>query len=248
MTPYYSKDSIEIYHGDCREILPTLEAESVDLVVTSPPYNTLPLQHKPSGIHAKRRSGINQWIKKASVSYKDNRPEEEYQEWLSDIVTECLRVCRGLVWINHKVRYRKGRAVHPVRFLKFPIYAEVVWDRHCSMALNCKRYAPSHENLWAFGKPHVWHDDLNTLMSVWRIRFDYDDNAHPCSFPIEIAKRPIASSSDPNDLILDPFMGSGTTLVAAKELHRRCIGIELEEASCEIAVNRLAQEVLPFEE
>ena len=245
MIPYYDDgNGIQIYHGDCREILPTLE--KVDLAVTSPPYNTLPQKHSPSGLHGERRSGVNQWIQKACRSYQDNRPEPEYQDWLKEVVATCLRLCRGLVWINHKVRYRKGVALHPVRFLPFPIYAEVIWDRRGSMALNCKRYAPSHESLWAFGAPHVWHDNWNTYMSVWRIGFDRDPNDHPCSFPLEIPRRLICSSSDEADIILDPFMGSGTTLVAAKELHRKAIGCEIEEAYCEIAANRLAQGVLPY--
>jgi DNA modification methylase len=112
------------------------------------------------------------------------------------------------------------------------------------MALNCKRYSPSTEHLIAFGTPHVWHDDLNCLLSVWRITFDREQNDHPCAFPIKLALRPITSSSNPGDTIIDPFMGSGTTLRAAKDLGRRAIGIEIEERYCEIAARRLAQEVL----
>jgi len=114
------------------------------------------------------------------------------------------------------------------------------------MALNCKRYAPSHEALWAFGEPHWWNDALNTLMSVWPLSFDRDDNDHPCAFPVEIAKRPIESSCPPGGLVLDPFLGSGTTLVAAKMCNRRAIGIELEEKYCEMAARRLQQEVFQW--
>lgn len=152
----------EVIHGDCLEVLRTLPAGSVDAVVTSPPYNTLPAKHAPSGIHAERKSGVNKWIAKAASGYFDQRDECEYQSWLSNVVSECLRVSRGLVWVNHKVRYRDGVALHPARMLEFPIYAEVIWDRGGSMALNCKRYAPSHECLIAFGKPCYWDDALNT--------------------------------------------------------------------------------------
>ena len=242
--PYYSHAGITIYHADCRAILPHVTA---DVVVTSPPYNTLPLSARPSGLHAERRSGVNQWMTRASLGYSDNMPESDYQSWLCGIMHLCSDRVRGLVWMNHKVRYRDGAAVHPIRFIDLPIYAEVVWDRRVSMALNCKRFAPSHEGLWAFGVPHVWNDEYNTRMTVWAIPFDRDPNDHPCAFPLEIARRPILSSSDEDDTILDPFMGSGTTLVAAKQLGRKAIGIEIEERYCEIAAKRLAQEVLPLE-
>jgi DNA modification methylase len=234
--PYYDEDGITIYHGDCGEIIPQLRA---DICVTSPPYNTLPKSHSPSGLHAERKSGVNKWIDKAAKGYSDSRPEPEYQDWIRKIVGMCLDSCLGLVWVNHKIRYRKKVAVHPVRFLPFDIYSEVVWDRRVSMALNCKRYAPSHEGLWAFGLPHWWNDEQNTKMSVWNLGFDRDKNEHPCSFPIEIALRPIGSSCPPDGIVLDPFLGSGTTMVAAKKLGRKGIGIEMEESYCEMAVERI---------
>ena len=70
------------------------------------------------------------------------------------------------------------------------------------------------------------------------------DNGHPCAKPLLAWRWLLEKVSEPNDLILDPFMGSGTTLRAAKDLGRRAIGIEIEEKYCEIAVKRLAQEVL----
>ena len=241
ITPYYSEAGITIYHGDCREILPTLP--NVDLVVTSPPYNTLPTTHKPSGLHAERKSGVNKWIAKAASGYFDSREEPEYQEWLRSVLDACIERCCGLVWVNHKIRYRDCEAIHPARFLPYPIYAEVVWNRNGSMALNCKRYSPSHEVILGFGRPKVWNDDLNALMSVWTIPPQLEPE-HPCPYPYAIPARLILSSSAVGDLILDPFMGSGTTLVAAKQLGRRAIGIEIEEKYCEMAAKRLSQEVL----
>ena len=244
MTPYYEQDGITIYHGDCRDVLPTMK---VDCVVTSPPYNTLPRTAKASGLHADRKTGVNAWLTKASQSYSDSLPESEYQDWLSSIVATCLRVSKGIVWVNHKVRYRDGIAIHPARMLPFPIYSEVIWNRGGSMALNCRRYAPSHETVLGFGAPHFWDDATNSLMTVWSIVCGYDPYDHPCAFPEELPRRLIASSCPIDGTALDPFMGSGTTLVAAKRLGRKAIGIELEEKYCEIAAKRLAQGALPME-
>ena len=243
MTPYYEQSGITIIHGNCVEVLESIKC---DVVVTSPPYNTLPKSSKVSGLHAERRTGVNQWMERASQGYQDSMPETEYQVWLASIIELCMKACCGLVWVNHKVRYRDGVLIHPVRFLPFPIYAEVIWNRGGSMALNCKRYSPSHEGWWAFGKPHVWNDGLNKSMSVWSIAPDSENNDHPCAFPLEIPRRLVFSSSNPNDLIVDPFCGSGTTLRAAKDLNRRALGIEMEERYCEIAALRCQQEVLPL--
>jgi hypothetical protein len=223
-----------------------MDTASVAIVVTSPPYNTLPVKNSPSGIHAERKTGVNLWIQKAVNGYPDARPEPEYQAWLRFIVEECRRVACGLVWVNHKVRYRDGVAIHPVQFLPYPIYSEVIWDRRGSMALNCKRFSPSHETLLAFGTPHTWNDCLNSKMSVWQIPFDRGGDSHPCAFPVDLAQRPIVASSNEGDVVLDPFMGTGTTLFAAKGTNRKAIGIEIEERYCEIAAKRLAQGVFDF--
>ena len=220
--------------ADCMVAMQDMPDGCVDIAVTSPPYNTLPQSERASGLHAE-----NKWISRAANSYADNRPEPEYQAWISNVTKECARVCKGLVWVNHKVRYRDGEAVHPVRFIQLPIYSEVIWDRKVSMALNCRRYAPSHEGLWAFGRPHWWNNSLNTLMSVWQLGFDRDDNEHPCAFPLDIAARPIESSCPPDGVVLDPFCGSGTTCVAAKMLGRRYIGIEISSDYVAIAKARL---------
>jgi site-specific DNA-methyltransferase (adenine-specific) len=229
--------SVQLYQGDCLEVMRGMDDKSVDCVVTSPPYNTLPAANKPSGLHGPK-GGRGKWVAKAADGYFDQRDETEYQEWLRSVITECLRISKGLVWVNHKVRYRDGLAVHPVRFLPFPIYAEVIWDRRGSMALNCKRYAPSHEYLLAFGDRAYWDDSLNTFMSVWQIAPQRSED-HPCPFPLEIARRPILSSCPPNGIAFDPFMGSGTTGVAAIQTGRNFIGIELDANYFAIAQRRI---------
>lgn len=230
-----------LYLGDCLEILPTLG--KVDAVVTSPPYNTLPSSAHASGLHAERKSGRNLWMENAAKGYADQRPEEEYQKWLVEVIAACVERTDGLVWVNHKVRYRDGVAIHPARMFPFPIYAEVIWNRGGSMALNCKRFAPSHEGIWGFGSPHYWNDKNNMLMSVWNIPQAQRDrgNDHPCPYPESIIVPLIESSSPEGGTILDPFAGSGTTGVACAKLGRRFIGIEIEPRYFDIACRRIAE-------
>lgn len=241
MKPYYDDGTCVIYHGDCRDVLPNI---SGDITVTSPPYNQLGQRVGGQGSGMHKANGFFQGVR--SIGYSDDMPELDYQEWVRGIVSQCLAVSLGLVWVNHKVRYRDGVAIHPLRFLTFPVYSEIVWDRGGAVALNCKRYAPSHEGLWAFGSPHWWDDSQNVNLSVWRIGVtrEYDADGHPCPYPSELAKRPILASCPVGGTVIDPFAGSGTTMVAAKRLGRKAIGIELEEKYCEIAAKRLAQGAL----
>jgi len=240
MTPYNRKEVIggaTLYLGDCLEILPTLG--NVDAVITSPPYNTLAPNAKPSGLHAERKTGVNVWMDKQG-GYFDQRTEEEYQAWQQTVLEACLQVA-PVVWINHKTRYRDGYGIHPLSFYKAPLFAEVVWDRGGSMALNCGRYAPSHEYWFAFGKPAKWDDSGNKKMSVWRIAPGAgkdSDNDHPCPYPVDLAI-PIVRSCVFDGGAIDPFMGSGTTGVACANLGRKFIGIEISEKYFNIAVERI---------
>jgi DNA modification methylase len=233
--------SAELWLGDCRNVIPTLSG--VDIVVTSPPYNTLPTSSKASGLHAERKNGINKWMENAATGYSDNMPEEDYQVWLNGILLLAAKVTDGLIWVNHKIRYRDGEAIHPVRMIQMPIYAEVIWNRSLSMALNCKRFAPSHEGFWAFGTTHYWDDKNNALMSVWTVPFAQRDawNNHPCPYPERVIRPIIESSAPPRGTILDCFMGSGTTGATCAHLGRKFIGIEIEERYFDIACRRIEE-------
>jgi hypothetical protein len=130
----------QLISGDCLEALKAMPDGAVDIVVTSPPYNTLSKMTQGSGIFRDLS-----WIKKVNaIGYSDSRPEPDYQEWLRMVVAECLRVSKGLVWINHKVRYRKGVGIHPMRMFSFPLWCEVIWQRAGSMDFNKRRFPASH--------------------------------------------------------------------------------------------------------
>jgi len=147
MQPYYQDDYATIYHGDCREILPGLP--KVDTVFTSPPYNTIAPKN-PSGFmkksHNKKLNGY--------LSHDDDMPESMYQEWLVGILNMCFAKCEGIMWVNHKTRYRNKKGIHPLDFLRWPFYSEIVWDCCGSTTQNARKYAPSHEFIYGFGVPH----------------------------------------------------------------------------------------------
>lgn len=228
-----------IYLGDCLEIMKSWPDKCVDITVTSPPYNTLPQGDEASGMFRK-----NGWIakSKAGVGYDDNRPELEYQAWVADVVRECLRVSKGLVWVNHKTRYRKCAGIHPLSFLPFPFYSEVIWNRGGSMVMNANKFAPSHEVIYGFGEPHFWDSDFNSKMSVWHISATPQGLDHPCPYPISLVAPLIAASCPRGGVVLDPFMGSGTTAVAAVQSDRAFVGCEMVPKYLAIAEARIASE------
>lgn len=243
--PYYADESVTIYHGDAETVLREIEADTVGLVVTSPPYNLVRSwihSQGPNSVHKKMASKLlNEW-------YDDAMPESEYQAWQKRVIAECLRVSSGSVFYNHKIRYavkRLGKVFHPMEWLaSFPLWCEIIWDRGGGVTFNSGRFVQSDERLFQLGKPKVWHSAHYT--TVWRIPPGDDEVDHPCPFPLELARRCIITCSDEGDTILDPFLGSGTTLRAAKDLGRKAIGIEIEEKYCEIAAQRMAQMVLPL--
>jgi len=254
MKPYYEEAGITIYHGDCMEVLP--EIHGVKCCVTSPPYNQSISAFGESGMHKE-----TSWVAKISSGYRDEMPEDEYQQWQVDVfslVAACLDD-DGSLFYNHKIRWRDGILSHPVVWTaKFPmrLRQEIIWARNGSVTLNARMFAPNDERiLWFVRGKHKWNQDSVSHFSVWRVdQYGSFGSArtgiagHPCAYPIELPKRCIMASTDEGDTILDPFAGSGTTLVAAKDLGRKAIGIELEEKYCEIAANRLRQSVFNFEE
>lgn len=248
--PYYEEKCITIYHGDCMEILPQIPF--VDCVVTSPPYNQYGLFGKPSGMHSETN-----WVTNSLANgYSDSMPEKDYQEWLikiAEIISHRMTFGASF-FFNHKLRWRDKRLIHPYAFIsQFPglfIRQEIIWRRAGSTTLNARMFAPNDERIfWLVkdGADWQWNQESAIYLSVWDIFQDNLADGHPCPFPIKIPSRCIGATTKKNQLVLDPFMGSGTTLLAAKNLGRQAIGIEKEEKYCEIAVKRLQQEVLPFE-
>ena len=223
-----------LYLGDCRDILPTLP--KVDVVVTSPPYN---LVKEGSGGST---TTFNSHEDRFAEWYPDELPEAEYQEQQREIVRLCLAVCNGSVFYNHKVRYaisRRGAVYHPLDWLReFPLWCEIIWDRCGALGNNTPRYAIQDERIYQFGRPS--HFDRAGLSTIWRFPPE-SGTGHVCAYPVELPRRCIATTTTPGMTALDPFMGSGTTGVAAAQMGRKFIGIELHEPYFDIACHRIEQ-------
>lgn len=210
MKPYYEKDGITIYLGDCREILPQLE--QVELVVTDPPY----------GIDYQSSHRIsNQRLPKITG-------DDEYPMWIFTMVKPSIAM---LVWCRWDILSNLPK---PKSF--------IVWDKGThSMGDLEHEYGRQWEAIAFYPGPN--HAFTNRPVDIIRcMRVAPELLVHPNEKPVGAVKPLIVAH--PPGIILDPFMGSGTTLRAAKDLGRKAIGIEIEEKYCEIAAKRLSQEVM----
>ena len=256
MKPYYEHAGITIYHGDCREILPGLP--KVDAVITSPPYNLggSPWPHlghwKPGdspGGKSKWRNGSDGSGGVTYASHADDMPHAEYVDWQRQVLTLCWDrlTDNGVIFYNHKPRVIGGKLWLPLELNPaLPLRQIVIWQRAGGINFNRTAYVPTHEWIMILAREpfRLRSKGASGVGDVWYAPQE-SGTEHPAPFPVEIPQRAIETIGA--ETVLDPFMGSGTTLVAAKNLGRKAIGIEIEEKYCEIAAKRLAQEVFSFE-
>lgn len=224
MQPYYDDGTVQIWHGDCREILPTLGP--VDLVLTDPPYSP--------AWHAGARS-----MQSLDASFIDFDPIAD-GAWLLDVAPLARRwVVATMDW-RHIAEVAK-EPPSGLRFVRFGVWVKP----NGAPQFTGDRPGPGWEGI-AFlhrdGTPLRWHGGgRSSVFTTPRI-----NGVHPTEKPERLYREWVSLFSDPGDLVLDPFMGSGTSLRVAKDLGRRAIGIEQDERWCDYAARRLAQAVLPL--
>lgn len=255
MTPFYDEDGITIYHGDCADVLPALSG--IDLIVTSPPYNlgASPWPHLGNWKPGDSPGGKSKWRNgsdgSGGVTYEthdDTLPWPEYVGWQRYILRLCWNslAASGAIFYNHKPRVIGGRLWTPFELNPdLPLRQIVIWARAGGLNYNPTAYVPTHEWVMIFAK-EPWRlrsKSASGLGDVWRIPQERNPD-HPAPFPLRLPATAIETTGP--CVVLDPFMGIGTTLRAAKHAGVRAIGIEKSERYCEIAVQRLAQGVLAF--
>ena len=259
MKPYYQKGGCTIYHGDCREVLPSLEPGKIDCVITSPPYNLggEPWGHfgnwKPgdgSGSNSKWRNGSDASNGVQYGAHKDNMPWEEYVAWQRSIIGCLWDLLPGdaAIFYNHKPRVIGAKLWLPLELIPPAVALRqiVIWSRPGGMNYNPTAFVPTHEWIMVLAKDlfRLKSKGVSGLGDVWRMT--PDKNSHPAPFPLSLPTRVLEAVNA--TCVLDPFVGSGTTLVAARDAGIQAVGIESHEPYCEIAAKRLEQGVLPFEE
>lgn len=229
----------KIHQADCLEIMNQMPTNSIDLVVTSPPYNL----RNSTGNGMKDAFGgkwENAQLADGYDSHDDDMPHEKYVAWQRTCLQAMMRVLRedGAIFYNHKWRVQDGLLQDRSDIVKgFPVRQIIIWQRDGGFNFNPGYFLPTYEVIYLICKPNFkLAPRANAIGDVWRISQE-SNNPHPAPFPVELARRCIESTNA--KIVLDPFMGSGTTAVAAEDLGRNWIGIEQSKRYCEDADERL---------
>jgi DNA modification methylase len=239
---FNNKDYV-LHIGDCIEYMKKIESESIDLIVTSPPYN----------------------IGKKYGVYNDNRNFEEWKKLIDDFLKESNRILKdsGSIFLNlSPIPIGKDREIFPLPYLGYELIKKnnffvkniITWTFNNMQ--NCtNRLSGRYENIiWAIKDKTKFKFNLDEVRveyitkndkrltglgrnptDVWF--FNRVNNvtkkkkgiSHPTVYPEEMIERIIKMTTNINDIVLDPFLGSGTTIIAALELNRKAIGIELDK-------------------
>jgi site-specific DNA-methyltransferase (adenine-specific) len=218
MKPYYDEGGIQIWHGDCRDVLPMLVAGSVDLVLTDPPYG---IAH-PTDYAARGRGPL------AATT--------DFPPVLGDDVpfdpTPLLAFGPCILW---GANYFADRLP--------PAGSWLVWDKREREGVGVNDQADG-ELAWSNATKgvrifrHMWN-------GMWRAS-ERGESYHPMQKPVALMRWALVKAGMVGGLVLDPYMGAGPVALACRDLGLRYIGVEAEESYCARAVERLAQGVLPL--
>lgn len=216
MTPHYQDDSVTLYHGDCREIDSWLDA---DVLVTDPPYGI----SYQSNMNRNRRNT------------KLGRPiAADGDVWTRDVVLKQWGSRPALVFGRWDVE-------RPIE-----TKARLIWDKGNSAGMGdlSMPWGRSEEEIYVLGSGFVGKREPNVIRVQMLMSADRERPDHPTPKPVGLMERLIEKC--PPGVVADPFAGSGSTLIAARNLGRHAVGVELEERYCELIARRLAQDVLDF--
>jgi len=241
MKPYYEENGITIYHGDCLEVLADLPSGSVDAVITDPPFSSGARTDAGKAMRGAMLRGAK-W--QADWFSHDNMATHGFLFLMRLLCVDLMRVTSaggtGHFFIDWRMYPNLYGALESCGWV---VKNLLVWDKvHFGMGSN---YRNQHELIIYAEKAGDRLFPDHSIGNVLRSK-RIDAVWHPTEKPVDLIETMMGAATLSNETVLDPFMGSGTTLRAAKDLGRKAIGIEINEAYCEIAANRLRQDVLNF--
>ena len=230
-----------IYTGDCRDMLAELDDNSVDLILTDPPYQLGEfMQSRNAGVHRMRDNFL------VSAGW-DNGDRDSVHTLLEDVISESARVLkkRGAL-----VMFLSTRLLSPVQEMadanKLYYKTTGVWHKTNPMPLNMNLHFVSSTELWVYyvagGRTGTFNNDgkvvHNFVETSVTPKSQRAFGKHPTQKPVELMEHFVSLLSNPGELVVDPFLGSGTTAVAAHNLGRRVIGSEIDPKYAEITRKR----------
>lgn len=248
MTPYYADDAVTIYHGEALAALAGMPDASVDHVVTDPPYSS-------GGMMRGDRTQAG--LAKYTGSYGnqpdleefsgDNRDQRSHHYWMALWLNECRRIAKpGAICAMFTDWRQLPTATDALQAGGWVWRGISVWGKSAARPVPNRFTAACEYVVWGTNGPRDMSDAKNATYADGMIVHPTPTNrVHMTQKPVEVM-RWVLSFAKHGDVVLDPFMGSGSTIEAAKSLNCKAIGIELAEPWCQYAVERCGQEVLDF--
>lgn len=210
---------------------------SFDLIITSPPYNMCSDTPKKTSGKWKQRL-----LEEGYDTYSDNILRCDYVDWQRSCLFEMLRLISetGAIFYNHKWRIQNGILDDRHDIIQgFPVRQIIIWQKLGGVNFNNSHFLPTYEVIYLIAKPKFrLSPKANALGDIWRIGQDTANN-HPASFPVKLPECIIRSTDAKT--VLDPFMGSGTTAVAAVRQGRKFVGIDISQKYRDIARKRISR-------
>lgn len=234
----------QILCGDAVETMKSWPDSCVDLVITSPPYN---LKNSTGNGMKDGRGGkwANARLQDGYSHHHDNMPHEDYVQWQREALTEMCRLLTddGAIFYNHKWRVQAGLLQDRSDIVAgFPVRQIIIWRRKGGINFNPGYFVPTYEVIYLIAKKKFkLAPKANAVGDVWEFAQEMK-NEHPAPFPLALIDRIISSTNA--QTVLDPFMGSGTTAIAAMLNQRNYVGIELSPEYVKMAEKRIAQEAV----
>lgn len=242
MKPYYTDDWVTIYHGEALNILAKLPSNSIGMFLADPPYSSGGMVRGDRTQKLKYSSGPHEFS-------GDNRDQRSWGYWCTLWINECVRLLIpseiGMMFCDWR---QIGEAVNAIQAGGLVYRGIFIWDKTTRAKHLAGRFCNQVEFVvWGTSGPrgvneYPWarHGLVSEPAPIG------DEREHSTQKPIATLEY-LAGASPAHSTILDPFIGSGTSLVAAKNVGRHAIGIEIEERYCEIAAQRCSQEVLALD-
>ena len=229
-----------IIQGDCLEVMQKLPDGCVNLIITSPPYN---LKNSTGNGMKDGRGGKwkNAALVKGYSNHNDNMPHTEYVSWQRACLSEMMRLIpdNGAIFYNHKWRVQNGLLQDRQDIVKdFPVRQIIIWKRKGGINFNPGYFLPTYEVIYLIAKKEFkLIPKANSYGDVWEFKQEMK-NSHPAPFPVDLIDRIISSTYA--EIIFDPFIGSGTTAIAALKNNRKYLGIELSPEYVKMAIERIS--------
>lgn len=251
----------KIHHGNCIDLLKELPDECIDVVVTSPPYNlrnSLSTElnkenrsKQPKIENKKQKENSNEWANKLKLlnegydNYNDCLPHDVYVKQQRELLTQLMRLIKkdGAIFYNHKWRVLDGILQTRSDIVQgFPVRQIIIWDRFTGITRTNRFFMPVYEVVYLITKEDfkLISDEAINYTDIWRLSID-GQNPHPAPFPTSFVHKCISScvAKGSKKIILDPYMGSGTTAVVAESYGCRYIGMDVSEKYIEMANKRI---------